>query len=396
MSHERGEGHEVMSKWDKFRDEGATEISNSISASFKSTLFFPSDSNRFAELLLDDSKKDWSIGEICDLSRFCEDFVLCEYISISRNDIELIGPYFLEHYSNIENFPLKVDNTYFTGYLDFFKHTSMEEQAIIYMQNTCKTHFNPVLESVENLIKNAVNNNWILEHIKGPKGYYNSCEEHAIFMYFADRFIQKRGISLSPGHGHRNFFRMDLIKKSIMREIYDPYAERLLKEIDELAKYDQGIEIKTPPFLRIIIERCDTRKDLVKHLCQLRDEFANVRKSLSEIGIILNNNSTIGEKIKKKQQINIARDKLLESLDQSNKRTWIQPAWDIVKGASTIKILVNAADYLLKLDTQRQLVGSLRHFTKLNALIEDLNYKNSKIPLLFGSINKTNKTNKTN
>ena len=95
-----------MSKWGKIRNSvRAVNTEILITASFESTCFILPDHLRFAGLLTNDRKDIWRINDFYDLARFCEDFVLCENVILSYNNLNLIAPYLADHFDYQESFP---------------------------------------------------------------------------------------------------------------------------------------------------------------------------------------------------------------------------------------------------------------------------------------------------
>ena len=121
-----------MSKWGKIRNSvRSVKAETLITASFESTCFIIPDRLRFVELLTNDQKDIWRINDFYDLARFCEDFILCENVILSYNNLNLIAPYFADYFSEPESFPLKSSFKIVDDFSNFFYNFSINQKKFL-------------------------------------------------------------------------------------------------------------------------------------------------------------------------------------------------------------------------------------------------------------------------
>lgn len=427
-----------MSKWDEIKRSNIHKFDSSISASFSSACFLPSNKTKFLNLLTSDKKNIFAYSDFYDLARFCEDFVLCETIKIPNATLEFIGPYFTEYLSDndipfrkaFHTNDLKFSEYFFTDIIlnaeelhqlmlhwgdkeisfkrinyfisDLTKHSNQEPLNFYHFHKyynkfgnfreyidrkstnpdydkNDNQHISTILFSIFAVMTRQIDGNTFKKDELTPE-YFDAC------MYLISKYSQRVGVFLSPGFLYREYFISEHGNIPLSKYLYKSYNSKLKEKINEIGQLNYASDIYIPPVLSILINRCNSRRDFIYHLCELRSEFEKLRNSLSDIQLALNSEDTLGERLKIYNQIEQYRDQLLKGLDQAGKRSFIRRTWDIVKSLKPEKILVNVADILLEIDERRQIISGLRHFSKLDQLTKDLKLIENKISDLFGDI----------
>jgi prefoldin subunit 5 len=86
-----------MSRFDEQRKKIEIRSANDFDASFQYSIYLSSDASRITRMLCSRERDKFTSADIYNLSRFCEDFVLCDRVGVSQSEFHFLGPYLVDH-----------------------------------------------------------------------------------------------------------------------------------------------------------------------------------------------------------------------------------------------------------------------------------------------------------
>lgn len=84
--------------------------------------------------------------------------------------------------------------------------------------------------------------------------------------------------------------------KSVISDLYVPFSAKLGIEAEDFLKDQRPVGLPLPPFFSILLGRCSSPVDIPQLLVELRDEYSQLRESLSLLEKTLLNSESIAER----------------------------------------------------------------------------------------------------
>lgn len=439
-----------MSKWDKTimaRTSHAKEWRLSNDSAY--TLFFPSDSKRlWAMLCGTDFSGTWTFQDLYDLSRFVEDFALCDQVLVPQSFSEYFGPYIVTYYKNLNELPIVPFN-------DSIQHSILsfmyDEDSKFYagLRHSNKVDLATGIMGIDNILakskgdinrvnselmevfssalselnfrQNGPRSSHIIQRLKecmykvnrSLNGLANSidiCEpgeaairqglcgnldekNHNLFHIILRDWAKQTGISVSPGFSSCDLF--------IEASTDGPLCKKLYKEVqsiheDHLASlkgHQRSLEkngsvtvVDVPPLLSILVDQAKDQQDIPRALSKVRQRFTPLRKSMSEVKAALNSDISVKEKIDIVRRIDSIRDEIIKKSINNPSKSLLLRVWDVVKKDSLYSAITSLADIIIDWDQERKLVGSVRHFVNMENIALSVKGQEGKLRKLFGEI----------
>jgi hypothetical protein len=195
---------------------------------------------------------------------------------------------------------------------------------------------------------------------------------------------QQCGISFSPGWKFREFF-LNSGQRTLTKRLYAEVETIHREQIALIESWTKPRSYQVPPILAILLNQTESREQLPESLASLRYQFAGLRKTMRDTKASLDGDLTLKERLDVIRSLESARELILKKAGRP-RQSIIRRTWDVVKGGSLFSIATKLADLLLEWDSERRLVGGIRHFVDLECLALDVRDEESHVRRLFGEI----------
>lgn len=383
------------------------------------TYFFPTRHTHFCDHLTKFPRRLNAI-ELYDLATFVDDFILYDSVYLNQDFLNILTDIFVEHgVEDIGDILLPIEGSFLEGYprktedlaynIDKqLKGYDQQIQKLISKRNKNMklkelrkknwTYLKKITPLCEEVIKNLKEEIKIMEEEIKDLKLYNVIKNigHGIFLKFGDDILRdmssydvKHAISryqeafdlqlyavrfrssLSPGIGYTSMFQVSPNKNKLY-DLYKIVSQQLKADIEQLSNFFNMKYIYLPPFLSILLSRCNSTEDIPTELRKLREEFIDIRKTNSRYQQQITNAKSFGEVIDISREYQVAQETLTKAISNRKKSKYIRNLWDIVKSASIKGMLTKTLDLVLDWDTERQNLTSVKSFYDIYGLVRDI------------------------
>ena len=412
----------MISAWHQFyrKREGP---SRDIVGSGREFVFFSPRSTRSMARLLCGDQLNYDIDDLYDISQFCEDFVLVDYIGLPNGLFHYIGPYFIEHAVE-DSLPffsaVETVSAIWNGTASGYWHPSTGgklDAEIETISVAMKNHSNTLASLKRRIVKKP--NPKLMKELSEFADSYASDTEKLIDVfarqqkYFRDRtneiyfdrvlgdsdeapeppdeaalsFVEKSirssGLPISFSSKFRPF-QQDLAAKALSQRILGEITDSL--DLDAVRKLVKPSAMPVPPIFALAVSRCGKRGDFIKVLCELREEFKGLRNEVNGIQLDINADIPLREKLKIAHKIDRLKASAINSFKHGGPmQSIVCRTWDIVKQSGlTVGALLQTADSIIQHGKDNVAIGGMQKYTELASFYGSVRDTSTKVNRLFG------------
>jgi len=171
----------------------------------------------------------------------------------------------------------------------YFKDLKNNEILKLGFLNPKRSPFYYDIEILKNELKRSSNifefyrNKKVKEHFSKSMGYFTDTYLLRVFFYY--NASTRNCLSFFPDFPRVPFFNSiaTYIHDSIIFSAYKPFAKKLECEALDFLNDASPISLPIPPFTSILLNRCNSVKDISSELLKLRDEYSELRENLFEL-----------------------------------------------------------------------------------------------------------------
>lgn len=121
-----------------------------------------------------------------------------------------------------------------------------------------------------------------------------------------------------------------LRRKYMSKELYALLVKEFKKKLHIALRHIGGSYIFIPPFAAIVLDRSDNTEDIPNQILRARKEFADLRKTLTELEGNLRSSETLNERYEIEKEFIQSWNKFTENINSPQLR-WVERFWSFTK-----------------------------------------------------------------
>jgi hypothetical protein len=177
---------------------------------------------------------------------------------------------------------------------------------------------------------------------------------YALRTYLYSRAAWKTNLAFMPDYPRVPFLEslLDEVHRSVVSEGYEVLAERLRYEAQDFLADARPVGLPLPPFMSILLSRCNSVRDIVPRLLEMREEFEVLRTNLTNLEETRLSAATIKDRNESRLRVEAIFKSVAKAFDKTGYATF-KSVVDYAGDASSVALdWSNPASYKSSLVTQ--------------------------------------------
>lgn len=229
-------------------------------------------------------------------------------------------------------------------------HRFLEKKGLI-----VEPVFDPINMSAEELSYSlkSIDESGVIDY----QHLYAKSYSQAYFHYYFDK-----GINVRLPIQYRSLVSKEQnIGLQTSHEVYKSIANIHKCHVELIVKYGGQIECYVPPFLAILLDRCNSKKDLIPRMIEMREEYEGLRKFFNQFRISRLQCNTFGQHLDVILELESQLEAFSKGKYKERNKSYLYQAWNVVKSGNPLKIATGVIDLIASNSNNTKLknLGSL-------------------------------------